>query len=50
MAESRSVLSKIDSHAAKEFVVCMIKGGGLDAQDREDLKNLLDELNKEGDI
>ena len=50
LAESRSVLDKIDSHAAKEFVVCMIKGGGLDAKDREELKSLLDELNKEGDI
>ena len=49
LAESRSVLSKIDSHAAKEFVICMIKDGGLNAKDREDLRSLLDELNKEGD-
>ena len=49
LAESRSVLDKIDSRAAKEFVVCMIKGGELDARDREELRNLLDELSKEGD-
>ena len=49
LAESRSVLSKIDNHAAKEFVMCMIKDGGLDAKDREDLKSLIDELGKEGD-
>lgn len=49
LAESRSVLSKIDNHATKEFVMCMIKGGTLDAQDRAELRSLLDELNKEGD-
>lgn len=49
LAESRSVLSKIDRRATKEFVMCMIKDGGLDANDRKDLRNLLDELNKEGD-
>jgi predicted transcriptional regulator len=50
LAESRSVLDKIDSRATKEFVMCMIKGGGMDAADREELRRLLDELNgKEGD-
>ena len=48
LAESRSVLSKINGHATKEFVMCMIKDGGLDEKDRADLRNLLDELNGEG--
>jgi predicted transcriptional regulator len=47
LAESRSVLDKIDGRAAKEFVMCMIKDGGLNAVDRAELKALLDELNRE---
>jgi BlaI family penicillinase repressor len=47
LAESRSVLDKIDTRATKEFVMCMIKGGGLNAADREELRHLLDELNRE---
>ena len=47
LAESRSVLDKIDGRAAKEFVMCMIKDGGLSAVDRAELKALLDELNRE---
>lgn len=47
LAESRSVLGKIDSRATKEFVMCMIKGGGLDAADRAELRHLLDALNRE---
>jgi BlaI family penicillinase repressor len=47
LAESRNVLDRIDGRAAKEFVMCMIKGGGLNAVDRAELKALLDELNRE---
>ena len=49
LAESRNVLSKLDSHAAKEFMICMIKDGALDAKDRAELKELLDTLSKAGD-
>lgn len=48
-AESESLLDKMDARAAKEFLVCMIKGSGLDAKDRGDLKRLLDDLSKEGE-
>lgn len=48
-AESESLLDKMDARAAKEFLVCMIKGSGLDANDRDDLKRLLDDLGKEGE-
>jgi BlaI family penicillinase repressor len=47
LAESRSVLNKLDDRAAKEFVVCMITGGSLDAADRAELRGLLDRLNRE---
>ena len=46
VAESRSVLDKIDGRAAKEFVMCMIRDG-FDERGREELKALLDELNRE---
>ncbi len=49
LAESRRVLEKIEHRAAKEFLVCMIRDGGLSAQDRAELRDLLDTLNKEGD-
>ena len=48
LAESRSMLDKIDSRSAKEFVMCMIRDG-LDDEDRAELRTLLDELNKGGD-
>ena len=49
MAESESMLKRIDGKVAKEFLVCMIKGSGLSEQDCEELKALLDDLNKEGE-
>ncbi len=48
LAESRGVLDKIDSRAAKEFVMCMIKGGMSEA-DRKELRELLDTLKREED-
>lgn len=49
LAESRSVMDKIDSLAAKEFVMCMVRDG-FNEKDRTELKALLDELNrKEGE-
>ena len=49
LAESQSILEKMNGRSAKEFLVCMIKGSGLSTVDREELKALLDELNKEGE-
>ena len=49
LAESQNILEKMNGRSAKEFLVCMIKGSGLSAVDREELKVLLDELNKEGE-
>lgn len=49
LAESESVLGKMDGRAAKELLLCMIKGGGLSSQDREELKALLSELDREGE-
>jgi BlaI family penicillinase repressor len=45
LAESRSMLEKMDGRVAKEFLVCMIKGSGLGEKDRAELKALLDDLN-----
>lgn len=47
--ESSSVLGKLDGRAAKEFLVCMIKGSRLNALDRDELKTLLESLSKEGE-
>lgn len=49
LVESDSILEKLDARAAKEFLVCMIKGSALSAQDRQELKALLDSLDKDGD-
>lgn len=49
LAESETLLDKLDKRAAKEFLVCMIKGSALNAKDREELKQLLDELNQDGE-
>jgi len=49
LAESESILDKMDSRAAKEFLVCMIKRSGLNQNDREELRQLLDVLSKDGE-
>ena len=49
IAESETILDKIDEKAAKEFLVCMIKGSALTAKDREELKTLLDDIKKDGE-
>jgi BlaI family penicillinase repressor len=49
LAESETLLDKMDSRAAKEFLVCMIKGSALSAKDREELKTLLDSISKDGE-
>ena len=49
MAESRDILDKFSSHAAKELLVYMIRDSGLTAKDREELMALLDDLNRKGE-
>lgn len=48
LEESKNILQKISGKASKDFLVCMIKGSGLSAQDCEELKELLGSLNKKG--
>lgn len=49
MEESRHILDKFSSRSAKDLLVYMIRDSDLNATDREELKALLDELNKEGE-
>lgn len=49
LAESESIFDKMDQRAAKEFLVCMIKGSSLTTKDREELKSLLDSFKKDGE-
>jgi BlaI family penicillinase repressor len=49
LAESESILDKMDSRAAKEFLVCMIKRSELNQNDRKELRQLLDALSKDGE-
>jgi BlaI family penicillinase repressor len=47
-AESRELLGKFNRRSAKDLLVCMIRDCDLTVEDREELKALLDSLNKEG--
>jgi BlaI family penicillinase repressor len=49
MEESRHILDKFSSRSAKDLLVYMIRDSDLSATDREELKALLDDLNKEGE-
>lgn len=49
MSESRDLLGRFGNHSAKDLLVYMIRDSELSAQDREELKKLLDELNKGSD-
>ncbi len=49
LTESKSIIEKMNGQGTKEFLVCMIKGSGLSEKDCEELKVLLDSLNKKGD-
>jgi predicted transcriptional regulator len=49
MEESRYILDKFSSRSAKDLLVYMIRDSDLTATDREELKVLLDDLNKEGE-
>jgi BlaI family penicillinase repressor len=49
-AESRSLLRKVSEKSVKELLVCMIEESGLSSKDHEELKKLLDELAKGGEM
>ena len=49
MEESKDLLDRFSSHSAKDLLVYMIRDSDLSAQDRDELKALLDDLNKEGE-
>lgn len=49
MEESRHILDKFSSRSAKDLLVYMIRDSDLTATDREELKELLDDLSKEGE-
>ncbi len=49
MEESRHILDKFPSRSAKDLLVHMIRDSELTENDREELKALLDSLNKEGE-
>jgi BlaI family penicillinase repressor len=49
LAESKSILEKMNGKAAKALLVCMIKDGSLTPKDREELMALLGQLNREGE-
>ena len=49
MEESRHILDKFPSRSAKDLLVYMIRDSELTQIDREELKALLDQLNKEGE-
>lgn len=49
MEESRDLINRFGSFSSKDLLVYMIRDSDLSAQDRDELKKLLDDLNKEGD-
>ncbi len=48
MEESRHILDKFPRRSAKDLLVYMIRDSELTENDRDELKALLDQLNKEG--
>ena len=49
MAESESIIDKISDMSIKALLVQMIKGSDLSPKDLNELKQLIDDLNKEDD-
>lgn len=47
--ESRSLLSRMSEDSTLYFVTNMIREGSLSKEDRQELRNLIDELGKNGD-
>lgn len=48
-AEGRSLLSKLNREGAKKLLICMIREGNLTKEDQEELKNLIENLSREGE-
>lgn len=49
LAESKDIFSKLDEMSKKQLVGCMLKSDELTAKDRMELKELLEQLLKEGE-
>lgn len=49
MEESKDLLGRFSSYSAKDLLVYMIRDSDLSQKDREELKALLDDLNKTGE-
>jgi BlaI family penicillinase repressor len=49
VTESRDLLDRFSSYTAKDLLVYMIRDSELSQKDREELKALLTDLNKEGE-
>ena len=45
--ESRHILDKLERRSAKDLLVCMIRESDLTAEDRQELRELLDTLHTE---
>ncbi len=49
LAESESIIEKVSDRSMKALLIQMIKGSDLSPKDLTEIKQLIDELNKEGD-
>jgi BlaI family transcriptional regulator, penicillinase repressor len=47
--ESQAVFDKVTAQTAKDLLLCMIREGGLSGRDHQELRDLLEELAKEGE-
>ncbi len=49
LAESESIIEKVSDRSMKSLLIQMIKASDLTPKDLTEIKQLIDELNKEGD-
>ena len=49
LAESESIIEKVSDRSMKSLLIQMIKGSDLSPKDLSEIKQLIDDLNKEGD-
>lgn len=49
LAESESIIEKLSDRSMKALLIQMIKGSELTPKDLTEIRQLIDELNKEGD-
>lgn len=48
-AESRSLLNKLNRDGAKKLLICMIREGNLTKEDQTELKDLIENLSRDGE-